>query len=357
MPKSPIVQTIKKVMPAVVSILISKHFQEIEKRVPIEILPSSPNLNQKKLPFKLPKLKIFKEQINGRGMINVGGGSGFIVDESGIIITNKHIITDSDAEYTIITNDNKKFKAKILARDPINDVAILQITDHHKKFPTVKLGDSSKIELGETVIAIGNALGLFKNTVSTGIVSGLSRSIAAQLDSKSPIQEMRGLIQTDAAINPGNSGGPLVNIKGEAIGINAATVFGAENIGFALPINEAHRDLKELKKYGRIRRPFLGIRYILISENIKSKLNLSVDYGALLINENPHEKAVIDNSPAERARIKDGDIVLECNSEKISQDKTIQDFLETLEVGDILKLKILRNKKKFEVKARLAERK
>ena len=190
-----------------------------------------------------------------------------------------------------------------------------------------------------------------------GIISGLSRSIAAQLDSKSPIQEMRGLVQTDAAINPGNSGGPLVNLKGEAIGINVATVFGAENIGFALPINEVKRDLNELKKYGRIKRPFLGIRYILINENIKDKLKLPVDYGALIINENPQEKAILNNSPAEHAGIKDGDIILECNSEKICSEKTIQDFLENLEVNNILKLKILRGKKRFEVKVKLAERK
>ncbi|MEK7555641.1 MAG: trypsin-like peptidase domain-containing protein [Patescibacteria group bacterium] len=338
MPNSPIVQTIKKVMPAVVSILISKHFQEIEKMV-------------------LPKSKIPKNQIDGRGMVNVGGGSGFFVDKNGIIVTNKHIIIDPNSEYTIIINDNQKFEAEILARDPVNDVAILQIANSRKNFPTVKLGDSSKLELGEDVIAIGNALGLFKNTVSSGIVSGLSRSIAAKMDSKSPIQEMRGLIQTDAAINPGNSGGPLVNLKGEAIGINVATVFGAENIGFALPINEAKRDLEELKKYGRIKRPFLGIRYILVDENIKNKLNLTVDCGAFVINENPSEKAVVENSPASRAGIKDGDIVLECNNEKINQDKTIQDFLEILEVGDTLKLKILRNKKEFEVKIKLAERK
>lgn len=332
MPNSPIVQTIKKVMPAVVSILISKKFQELEKKTP-------------------------KDQIDGHGMVNVGGGSGFFADKNGTIVTNKHIVIDHDAEYAVITDDNKKFEAKILARDPINDVAILKISDFRGQFPIVKLGDSSNLELGEDVIAIGNALGLFKNTVSSGIVSGLSRSIAAKMDSKSPIQEMRGLIQTDAAINPGNSGGPLVNLKGEAIGINVATVFGAENIGFALPINEAKRDLEELKKYGRIKRPFLGIRYVIIDENIKNKLNLPVDCGALLINENPAEKAVIENSPASRAGIKDGDIVLECNNKKINQEKTIQDFLEIFEVGDILKLKILRNKKEFEVKVKLAERK
>lgn len=328
-------------MPAVVSILISKHFQKIEKQAP---------------------LKGFG--IDAKGMVDIGGGSGFFVAQSGIIITNKHIIVEPNAEYTLITNDNKKFKAEILARDPINDVAILQTADlrglnadRSRQFPIVKLGDSSKLELGETVIAIGNVLGIFRNTVSVGIVSGLSRSIAAKMDKKSPVQEMRGLIQTDAAINPGNSGGPLVNLKGEAIGINVATVLGAENIGFALPINETKRDLEELKKYGRIKRPFLGIRYILIDENTKNKLNLPVARGALVISENPHDEAVILNSPANRAGIKERDIILECNNIKIDQNKIIQDFLENLEVGAVLKLKILRNKKEFEVRVKLAERK
>ncbi len=324
--KSPIISIIKKTMPAVVSISVFKCFKEIEKKILIDIDTDN-------------------------------GGSGFFVDKKGIIITNKHIIPGLKAEYIIITNDNKKFKAEILARDPINDVAVLKIIGTQKNFPIIKLGDSSKLELGETVIAIGNALGMFKNTVSTGIISGLSRSITARTDSKSPIQEMRGLIQTDAAINLGNSGGPLINIKGEVIGINTAAIFQAENIGFALPINEVKRDLKELEKYKKIQRPFLGVRYILINENIKNKFNLSVDYGALLINENPREKAVISNSPAECADIKDKDIILKCNDEKIFQDKTIQDFLEKLRVGDILKLKILRNKKEFEVKVKLAERK
>src|SRR3989344_4171315 len=205
---------IKKVMPAVVSVIISKSLEDLEKELPIEMFPF--------FPFGVPEMRIPEEKIDSRGMVQVGGGSGFIVDSSGIILTNKHVIADPEAEYTIVTSDNKKYRASVLARDPVDDVAILKIDA--KNLPAVNLRDSSAVELGQTVLAIGNALGLFQNTVSSGIISGLSRSIAAKADAKTPVQELRGLIQTDAAINPGNSGGPLVNMDGEAIGINAAIV-------------------------------------------------------------------------------------------------------------------------------------
>jgi len=331
---------IKEVMPTVVSIVISKNLEKLEQEL------------TKAFPLFNPKTDIPEENIDSRGMVKIGGGSGFIVDEKGIVITNRHVIADADAEYMVVTNDNKKFKAEILARDPLNDVAILQISDSGGKFPTVKLGDSNEIELGQTVMAIGTALGLFKNTVSSGIVSGLSRSIAAQADIAS-IQELRGLIQTDAAINPGNSGGPLVDIFGQTIGINVAVVFGAENIGFAIPINAAKRALDDLKKYGRIRRPFLGIRYLSIDQNLKEKLKLPVDYGALIASE---EHAIVPKSPADLTGLKEKDIILEINGEKITTEKPIQDFLENLSISETIKLKILRNEKELDIKMTLAEK-
>jgi S1-C subfamily serine protease len=338
--KSPIIETIKKVMPAVVSIIISKNLEELEKEI------------AKDFPLFGPQIRIPEENIDSRGMVKIGGGSGFITDKEGIVITNRHVIADPEAEYTVIADNNEKFKAEILARDQINDVAILKINPPVGDLTTVALGDSNNIELGQTVMAIGNALGIFKNTVSSGIISGLSRSISAQADPYS-IQELRGLIQTDAAINPGNSGGPLVNIFGQAIGINVAVVFGAENIGFAIPINAAKRVLSDLKKYGRIRRPFLGIRYLTIDSNLKEKLKLPVDYGALIVSE---KHGVVSKSPADLAGIKEKDILLEVNGEKITTDKPMQDFLENLAVGETIKLQILRDGKKMEVKMTLAER-
>ena len=347
--KNNLIKVIKKALPAVVSIIISKNLEEIEKELPAEMMPL--------MPFGVPDLKIPEDKIDARGMVQIGGGSGFLVDPSGIILTNKHVISDTGAEYTIVTSDNKKYKAKIAARDPVDDVAILKIDSPAGKLPVAKLGESNNLELGEEVLAIGNALGIFQNTVSRGIISGLSRSIAAKPDSQQPIQELRGLIQTDAAINPGNSGGPLVNMKGEVIGINAAIVFGAQNLGFAIPINAAKRDLSDLKKYGRVRRPLLGLRYINIDDNLQEKMGLPVKYGALIGSNITHHEGVIAGTPAAKAGIKEKDIVLECNGEKLSGEKTIQDFLEVLNVGDTLNMKIIRGKKQLEIKVVLAERK
>lgn len=340
---TPITKTIKKVMPAVVSIVIAKSLEQIEKDIPPEMM----------IPFG-GNLEIPEESIDARGMVKIGGGSGSIVDPNGVILTNRHVVLDPNAEYTIILDDGRKFKAEVMARDPIDDVAILKIDA--KKLPTVELGNSSKIELGDSVIAIGNALGLFKNTVSAGIISGLSRSIRAATDPLH-IQELRGLIQTDAAINPGNSGGPLVNLNGEAIGINTAIVFGAQNLGFAIPINAAERDLEDMRIHGRIRRPLLGVRYVTITDDLKDKMKLPVDYGALVVGQRPHAAAIVPDSPAHKAGLHEKDIILECNGAKITPDKTIQDFLETMNVGDEMNLKVLRGKKEVGMKVVLAERK
>lgn len=335
-------------MPAVVSIAISKDIKELRKEM--SMLPRF-------LPFGGPKLDIPDEAVDAKGRVQIGGGSGFFVDESGIILTNKHVVADTNANYTVITNDNEEFETEILARDPIDDVAILKITPRKgTKITCVEIGDSEELELGQTAIAVGNALGLFRNTVSIGIVSGLSRSIFAQ-PSPQAVQEMRGLIQTDAAINPGNSGGPLVNIYGQAIGINTAIVFGAQNIGFAIPINAAKRDLADVKQYGRIKRPLLGLRYVTLDDKMKEKLKLSVDYGAYVISNKPNESAVIAGSPAAKAKLKDKDIILECDGVKITRNKTLQDFLETMSVGQKIRLRVLRAHKEFSTELTLAERK
>jgi S1-C subfamily serine protease len=244
----------------------------------------------------------------------------------------------------------------VLARDPIEDVAILKIPA--VKLPTLKLGNSEKIELGDEVLAIGNALGMFQNTVSKGIISGLSRAISPnEEDIETSGQQLRGLIQTDAAINPGNSGGPLINLKGEVVGINAAIISGAQSIGFAIPINNAKKDLEDVKKYGEVRRPFLGVRYINIDKNLKEKMGLPVDYGAIAVGKKGVYEAVVKNSPAAEAGIKEGDLILECNGQKITPTKTIQDFLENMRVGEQLKLKLIRKGAEINVVVNLAERK
>ncbi len=344
MPSSPIIRVIKKVMPAVVSIVISKKLEDVKKEMP-KVVPGSAQT-----PPAIPD-----EMVDARGMVRIGGGSGFIVQQNGVILTNKHVVSEPGGEYLVILNDNRKFPAVVLARDPIDDIAILKI--NAAGLPTVTLGDSSNIELGQDIVAIGNALGLFRNTVSSGIVSGLARSIRAAPDPAQPVQDMRGLIQIDAAINPGNSGGPLVDMKGRAIGINAAIVYGAQNLSFALPISAAERDLHDLKTHGRIRRPLLGLRYIIVDENLQSKMKLPVDHGALVSSHGPQRDAIVPGSPADKAGIRDGDIIVACNGEELTEQKTIQDFLENAEVGDVLRLKILRDGKTIEVAVTLAERK
>ena len=342
-------QTIKKVTPAIVTIVISKNIKAVKEEMAAEFL-TVPPFGQPQQPIDIPE-----EAINARGMVKIGSGSGFFVDPSGIILTNKHVIADPHAEYAVITNNDQHYHAELLARDPIDDVAIVRIKTSGA--PIVKLGDSSSVELGQPVLAIGNALGLFKNTVSSGIVSGLSRAIQASPDPTMPPQEMRGLIQTDTAINPGNSGGPLMNLSSHVIGINAAIVFGAQNLSFAIPINAAKRDLDDVRKFGKIRRPLLGLRYICIDDTLKEKMRLPINYGALVMGQGGLAPGIIPGSPAAHAGIREKDIILECNGVKIKNGKTPQDFLEELSVGDVLKLTILRGARQFTVPITLAERK
>ncbi|MBI2623440.1 MAG: trypsin-like peptidase domain-containing protein [Candidatus Liptonbacteria bacterium] len=360
MPKSKVVETIKKTLPAVVSIVISKNLADLEKEIPQELypfLPSNPEGRHLNVPESL---------IDKRGMVQIGGGSGFIVEPEGVILTNKHVISDPKAEYTVVLSSGAKYPARVLSRDPVNDVAVIKIVPlaagprgiaEKVRLPTIALGDAARVELGVEVLAIGNALGLFKNTVSLGIVSGLARSIAAQEEPDAAPQELRGLIQTDAAINPGNSGGPLVTLDGKTIGINTAIVFGAQNIGFAIPINAARRDLHDLKTYGRIRKPLLGVRYLIVDENLQGKMNLPVSYGALIVPNATKETAIVPDSPAAKAGLKEMDIILECNATKVDHEHAIQDFLEKLDVGSTLDLLVLRGNKRLNVKVTLAERK
>lgn len=343
------IPVIKKVTPATVTIVVSKNFGDIEKEA-TEHFPEVP------LWLKRRELGFLKQQTDKRGMLKIGNGSGFIVDPSGIVVTNRHVVSELKNAYTVITNDGKKYPATIIARDPLSDITIMKIDDGDA-LPFLSLGDSSHLELGEPVIAVGNALGMFQNTVSAGIISGLSRAITAQIDAHSPIQEIHGLIQTDAAINPGNSGGPLVNTLGKVIGINVAIIQGAQSIGFALPINTLKKDLADLKQYGRIRQPFLGVHYITINESIQQKLKLPTDYGALIVSPNPYAKSVIGKSPAALVGLKDHDIILECNDERIGVERSLGEMLEAHEVGDKLKFKVMRKNRTFYVTPTLAEKK
>jgi serine protease Do len=341
MEKNPIVKLAKIVCPAVVTIITSKYLPKIEG---FYFMPFGQES------FLIPQLDEKKKE-----KTKIGGGSGFLVSEDGLILTSQHVVSDPQASYNVVLEPSKNYRAKVMCRDPINDIAILKIEG--KNFPYLPLGDSDKIELGEQVIAVGNALGEFHDTVSAGIVSGLSRLITAFRDPSQGVSRLKGLIQTDAAINPGNSGGPLVNMKGEVIGINTAMVMGAQNIGFAIPINYAKKDLEEVKKYGRIKRPFLGIKYVLLNRVLAEQNKLPVDYGAMIVRERLGEEAVVKGSTAEKAGLKEFDIILEIEGEKITEKNSLTDILEKFQIGQEISLKVLRGGKEINFKIKLEEKK
>ncbi len=342
-----IINAVNDVSPAVVNIVISKDLPVYEQYF---INPFSYQYRQ-----------------SGTQKQDIGSGTGFIVSKDGMILTNKHVVLDEAAEYTVFTNDGKSFPAKVLARDPLQDLAIIKIETEknidttgaliQKDFPVVKLGDSDKLQIGQTVIAIGNALGEFRNTVSVGVVSGLGRTISAS--SGDFVETIEDVIQTDAAINKGNSGGPLLNLRGEVIGVNTATVLDAQSIGFAIPVSKAERDIEQIKGSGKIVYPYLGVYYTLITPGLKEKSNLSVDYGAWVGRDASGGKtneAVIVGSAAEKAGIKQDDIILEFNGEKITPDNSLAKLIQKHNPGDKITLKILRDKEELTIEVILAER-
>ena len=335
-----IINTVKKVAPSVVSIVISKYMPQIRD------VSSTSFFN----PF------MFDIADDGaKQKVKVGGGSGFIVHPDGLILTNKHVVSEEDAEYMVITNDHKELPAKVLSRDPINDIAMLKV--EAVGLPALELGDSTQLELGQTVIAIGNALGMFSNSVSKGIVSGLARTISASLSNGGHMENLRGVIQTDVAINQGNSGGPLLNLDGQAIAINTAVIFGAQNIGFSIPINLAKSDINDILKHGRIIKPYIGLMYTMLSKEAQEKYNLPVDHGALVMRDHlPDSKAVIDKSPAAKAGVKENDIITAINGKELAGDADFSDLLQACKVGDEIELNILRKDTPHKLKLTLEER-
>ena len=342
--KSPIVQVAKKVCPAVISVIVSKDLPKAENFY-------SFGFGGKE--YVMPKFE--KGEKSKMQKTTIGGGSGFIISKDGYVFTSNHVVADTTADYTVVVDPKHKYPAKILSRNPINDTAVLKITGD-KSFPYLEMADSNKIELGEEVLAVGNALGEFTDTLSVGIVSGLSRFITAFGGMDHQMQNLRGLIQTDAAINPGNSGGPLVNIDGKVIGINTAMIMGAQNIGFAIPINYAKKDWEEVKKYGKIIVPFLGIKYVLISKEMAEANKLPVEDGALVVREALGESPVIKGSSADKAGIKEWDILLECNGEKITAKNPLGHILQKCKIGEETTFKILRDGKEINLKVVMSEK-
>lgn len=285
------------------------------------------------------------EQVeDGTERKKVGSGSGFLISSDGLIVTNRHVVDSKDVDYEVTFNNGDIQKSEVLAIDPIYDVAIMKISfASNKKYPYLELGDSDILNVGESVIAIGNALGELKNSVSVGIVSGLSRSVTANGNS-GLVEKLEKVIQTDAAINKGNSGGPLIDLYGKVVGVNVAIADKSQSIGFALPINSIKDVISSVKKTGKIVRPFFGVRYVVITEELKLSKDLPVDSGILIVaGSGKTDYAVAPGSPAETAGIKEGDIITEIDDKKITKDEDFALIIRNKKVGDMISIKFLRN--------------
>jgi len=329
-----VVDAVKKTNPAVVSIIISKDVPKYEAYTnPNQQNPFGDLFQDFNLFFNTPQYRQ-----NGTEKKEIGGGSGFFVSGDGLIVTNKHVVEQTDVEYTVLMNSGKKYVAKVVARDPVLDIALIKIEG--SGFPFLSLGNSDSLEIGQSVIAIGNALAEFRNTVSVGVVSGLARSVVAG-DGSGRTELLDHVIQTDAAINPGNSGGPLLDLSGRVIGVNVAVAQGSQSIGFALPINSVKSAIESVKSTGKIVRPYIGVRYVAITPEIKAANNLTVDYGVIVKGGGVNELAVIPGSPGDKAGIVENDIILEVDGIKLDENNTLASMIRQKSVGEVVTLKLL----------------
>jgi serine protease Do len=297
------------------------------------------------------------DQLFGGGGAAAGAsesaGTGIILSSDGIIITNRHVIPENTTSVSITTSDGTTYdNVDVLARDPRTnfDIAFLKVKGA-KDLKPAKIGDSSKMVVGDAVVAIGYALGEFENTVTTGIISGLGRPITAS-DGGVSAESLTNFFQTDAAINPGNSGGPLVNMNGEVIGINTAVAGGAQNIGFSIPINDVKTQIASILEKGKLEVPYLGVRYVMLTPAIQKQFSLSTDSGAWLKTNNASQ-AVANGSPADKAGLKEGDIITSANGEKVNADNPLASRLSKYKVGDTIDITYLRDGKEQKTKATL----
>ena len=269
-------------------------------------------------------------------------GSGFIVGSDGLIVTNKHVVELSDADYRVITKDDKTFEVKKIYRDPSNDLAILKIEANG--LPTVEMGDSDKILVGQMAIAIGTALGEFRHTVTTGVISGVGRGIEAGSPFEGSAERLDNVIQTDAAINPGNSGGPLLNSSGQVVGVNTAVSAQGQNIGFALPINVVKDALANFNATCQFNRPFLGVQYQMIARQ------------TAILNEIPegaYVREVVEGSPADNAGLEGEDIIIKIDGVKLDDKNDLARAISKKKVGDTVTLTVWRDEKEREIKVAL----
>jgi len=327
------VRAIQKVIPAVVSIIV----YDVENYTVVNAPPFGLEQTQKQ---KVERVK----------------GTGFIITPDGYIITNKHVVEGADAktaEYRIILNSGKEYYAQLIDKDEVNDLAVLKIFD--KDLPCVELGDSGRLSIGTTVIAIGNALGRYQNSATKGIVSGLGRSLVVNEYTENP-EYLDNVIQTDAEINVGNSGGPLIDLMGRVVGIDTAIELGGTSIGFAIPINDVRPVIKSIEEKGIIIRPRLGVLYRMITPELAMDQGLSRQTGAWILSEEASDTpTVVPDSPADKAGLLPGDIIFEINAIKIDGKDTLLSVVQKYRPGDRIGMKVQRGNRVIILVATLDE--
>ena len=317
--ESVVIDVVEKVSPSVVTVGIKKTQRVVEFGNPLDPFDV--------FGFRGPGGSEREEKIE-RDI-----GTGFIVSKDGLVVTNKHVVSDTSATYGVFTQEDKELAVEKIYRDPVNDLAILEVSPAAGLKP-VELGDSSRLKVGQFVITIGTALGEFRNTVTTGVISGLGRGITAG-DPFGDFERLDNVIQTDAAINPGNSGGPLLNSSGEVIGVNVAVASSGQNIGFALPINLVKESVENFKNTGRFSRPYLGVRYRMIDR--KTAILNEVPQGAFV-------QGVVQGSPAEKAGVVEGDILVGINDRRVlDEEGGLVKMMAAFKVGERISISLWRD--------------
>lgn len=323
--ESVVIDTVKKVGPSVVTIVVD--------------LPARTNESFNLGPFSIFGLE--EPKTTDPEPRNIG--SGFVVSSEGLIVTNKHVVSDFEAKYQILTSSDKTYNIEKIYRDPLNDIAILKVSAQDLK--PVELGGSSNLQVGQFVIAIGTALGEFRNTVTTGVISGLGRGITAGSAFEGFAEKLDNVIQTDAAINPGNSGGPLLNSSSQVIGINTAVAASGQNIGFALPVDVIKTTLENFNKGGQFNRAYLGVSYRMLDKEIASLNDLPA--GAYV-------ESIIEGSPAQEAGLQKGDIITYYGAKRIEKDKfELSSGVAQNKVGESVTLKVWRDGKTIDITVKL----
>ncbi len=330
-----VVRVVKRVSPAVVAV-------NVTRAVPVPRGNASSTVQAPASPLlPLP---------GGR---RLGAGSGFFVSADGLIVTNRHVVDNVNAEYVVTLQDGKRVPAKVLGVDPSLDLAILKV--EMTNAPSLELGDSDTLEVGQTVLAIGNALAQFQNSLTKGVISGKNRRLIA--DGVGGAEILEEAIQTDAAINPGNSGGPLLNLRGQVIGVTTAVSEGGQSLGFAIPVNAVKQAVESVKRTGRIIRPWLGVRYFMIDEELSRRDRLPVSAGALISRgASPRDLAIVPGSPADKAGMKENDIIIEIGGKALSDDRSLATALSRFAPGDEVQVKVLRQGEEKTLTLKLDER-